>query len=75
MYSVSKLDTSENDVNYAYEMMNTVFVSACRQNKFRNIVASEGFGVGTDTTFRTFFIFRRFKQDIQAGRWVNWISE
>jgi len=42
-------------------MMNTVFVSACRQNKFLNIVASEEFAVGTDTTIRTFFIFRRFK--------------
>ena len=41
LYSVSKLDTFENEINYAYEMMNTLFVSACRQNKFRNIVASE----------------------------------
>lgn len=41
LYSVSKLDTFENEINYAYEMMNTVFVSACRRNKFRNIVASE----------------------------------
>lgn len=56
-------------------MMNTVFVSACRQNKFRNILASEEFGVGTDTTMRTIFIFRRFKQNIQDGRRVNWISE
>jgi len=68
VYSVSKLDAFENEINYAYEMTNTAFVSACRQNKFRNIVASEVFGVGTDTTIRTFFIFRRFKQDIQDGR-------
>jgi len=65
---VSELDTSENEINYAYKMMNTVFVSACRQNKFRNIVTSEEFGVETDTTFLTLCTFRRFKQDIQNGR-------
>jgi hypothetical protein len=68
LYSVSKLDTFENEINYAYKMMNTVFVSACRQNKFRNIVTSEEFGVETDTTFLTFCTFSRFKQDIQNGR-------
>jgi hypothetical protein len=67
LYSVSKLDTFENEINYAYETMNTVFVSACRQNKFRNILASEEFGVGTDTTIRTFFIFRRLNKIFKTG--------
>ena len=49
LYSVSKLDIFEKEINYAHEMMNTVFVSTCRQIKFRNMVTSEEFGVGTDT--------------------------
>jgi hypothetical protein len=53
LYSVSKLDTFESEINYAYEMMNTLFVSACSQYKCRNMVASEEFGVGKDTRIWT----------------------